>query len=304
MREITTKITALLMISMALLAPLFLLAPADAEPTTAFEGTVTDYVTDEPLEGASVMILGGVTGKIATTDESGNYRVELEKGGDYSFVVTRDGYHDAYKEEMIMLGQTKVVDFILLPFKTFVSGRVTDIDSGEGIQEAYVEFRNEDLRTNGVTDEEGNYEIGIEEGTYEIMVRAQDYGIYREDGILIEQGENNRVDVEMEEFSQGMYGTVTDEDGTPLEGAQVLLNGNGGTSKCATGEDGGYRICVRPGSYKVTVNYKDHPSTKGNVDIPRDEMVEKDWTIYENAPKSVIMRILEWIWNLIGMGTI
>lgn len=302
MRDRTKKGTALLVIMMALAVPFFLITPADAVDPTRFEGIVTDYITDEPIEGANVMLLDGRIGEEVTTDENGYYSFDIDKGGEYSLIASMEDYYDEFKEEYIVIGETKEIDFILIPYKTFVTGRVTDDTTGEGIADAYVEFHSPEITAHGFTDEDGHYDIGIEGGTYELYIKANDYDSFREEDVKIKDGQENKKDIELEKFEQGMHGYVMLEDGTPVEGAQLVINGAaGGTTRyCWTNEDGYYETYLQIGRYKINVNKPGNPSTSGRVEIEYQEMLEKDWTMYESSPKNFIMRFIMAILDLIG----
>lgn len=81
-------------------------------------GTVTDGDTDEPLVGATIVIVG--TYKGAFSDDRGQFRIPDVKAGDYSIKVTYVGYADKiFNGTTIEAGKTKQLEVTLQPsYKT------------------------------------------------------------------------------------------------------------------------------------------------------------------------------------------
>ncbi|MFW3145401.1 MAG: carboxypeptidase regulatory-like domain-containing protein [Thermoplasmatota archaeon] len=282
------------------IVPLIALTPVGAEPTTAFYGYVTDYSTGDPIENCGIMVLYHSIGRIVYTNEEGYYRYVVDKGGEYSFVAKMEGYYDEYKEEFIVLGEEKQVDFLMIPYKSSVSGYVTDSETGEPIADAFVEFRNENIWSNSHTDEDGYYTIGIEPGTFEVFIDAQDYRTFEEGGYVIYEGDQNEHDFELEKFTQGVFGYVSDKDGNPIEGANLKFQGPGSAAWCSTDENGYYEINLLQGKYKVSVFASGYANTKGNTDVEFNEMTEENWVLYEQTSMSFIMRFVKLIMDLLG----
>ena len=84
------------------------------EPAATIAGTVTDSGTDDPIEGAEVVVEG--TGLSATTDENGDYEIDdVPVGGPYTVTASADDYEDASDDVTVNAGTTTTVDFALEP---------------------------------------------------------------------------------------------------------------------------------------------------------------------------------------------
>lgn len=282
------------------LVPVLSLSSADPDDRPVFFGYVTDYETGDTIEDCGIMIMHHSIGRIVYTNEEGYYEYSVDKGGDYSFVAKKEGYHDEFKDEFIMMGEEKQVDFLMIPYKSQVTGYVTDIETGEPIIEAFIEYRNDNTWSHNRTDEDGYYCIGIEPGTFEVFIDAQDYKVFNEQGYVIQEGDQNSHDFELESFKQGVCGYVRDDQGNPVSEASVSLSDAGSGGWCNTDENGYYEIMLGPGSYRVKVTKSGYSVTKGSTEVCVDQMTEEDWVLYEQASKSIIMRLVKLIMDLLG----
>ncbi|WP_026914103.1 TonB-dependent receptor [Christiangramia portivictoriae] len=80
--------------------------------TGSISGTVTDAATGEPLLGTNIVVRGTNTG--ATTNENGNYKLDLEPD-DYTIEVFFMGYETLTRDISIAEGQNMTMDFSLNP---------------------------------------------------------------------------------------------------------------------------------------------------------------------------------------------
>ncbi len=96
---------------------ILLLAVVVAEPVQAQQGTVAGQVTDksnqQPVPGASVLIVG--TSLQGRTSREGRYTVTNLPPGRYNVQVRLIGYATATQPVTVASGQTATVDFILTP---------------------------------------------------------------------------------------------------------------------------------------------------------------------------------------------
>ncbi|MDN5865570.1 MAG: carboxypeptidase-like regulatory domain-containing protein, partial [Gammaproteobacteria bacterium] len=102
-----------------------------AGPTGTLEGTVTDVITGDPIEGATVTLTPG--GFVATSDENGHYSITTAPA-DYSATATAFGYQPQSASVTITEGTTTTQDFALTPAATArLGGHVTDSGHGYGL---------------------------------------------------------------------------------------------------------------------------------------------------------------------------
>jgi len=96
-------------------AALLLLAAVVAEPLQAQQGTVAGQVTDksnqQPVAGASVLIIG--TSLQARTSREGRYTITKVPAGRYNMQVRLIGYATATQPLTVAGGETATVDFAL-----------------------------------------------------------------------------------------------------------------------------------------------------------------------------------------------
>ncbi len=78
------------------------------------------------------------------------------------------------------------------------------------------------------TTSKGYYQIYIDPGKYRIETHHESYNPYVSGEIEIFEGENNTFDIILEPLQSGIYGVVTNQDGSPVEDAYVYLTPIGG----------------------------------------------------------------------------
>ena len=153
------------------------------------EGTVTDEVSGEGLEGVLVMVFdsGGSQVAMAGTDQDGSYVVDegLDPGTYFLLTENYEGYFDEVFDDQICPGvcdpttgtpvvvgpgeAVSAIDFALAKGGS-IAGTVTDVATGLGIKNVVVEFydSNGAFVAEGFTDADGNYltQTAVLPGTY------------------------------------------------------------------------------------------------------------------------------------------
>jgi len=142
---------------------------------SATDGWLQGYVKDQnsnPVKSAVV----NVSGELRTTDTTGRYSIILEEG-DYSVLVTKNGYLNASGEYTVVAGQATWANFTLHAMVGDLRGRVTDAETGEAIYGATVVLYNGSATlASHATNEEGEYEFtGIRIGLVNVTVQKFRY---------------------------------------------------------------------------------------------------------------------------------
>ncbi len=156
-----------------------------------------------------------------------------------------------------------------------VQGTVTGPD---GPLEATLRIAETDVETTSDPDT-GAYELAHQPGTYTLEVRA--YGYAQQDTeVTIEVGTTTTVDLDLEAVDDGsIQGTITDEGGTPLEGAEVTLQGSG-LDPAVTDADGDYAFPnVAEGTYDYLADADGYAPQDGNVEVVAGETTTLDVTL-------------------------
>ncbi|MEO8512035.1 MAG: TonB-dependent receptor [Ignavibacteria bacterium] len=111
-------------------------------------GTVTDSTADSPITGAKAEILSH--GLVTTTDDNGNFEMEIKGKGTYEIAVTKLGYKDC--TQTIIIDSTS--NLMKLNFRMITSDHVTDtikvqalyFRKTDKISTSFVNVENEEIR--------------------------------------------------------------------------------------------------------------------------------------------------------------
>lgn len=142
-------------------------------------GIVTDAVTTNPIEGATVTVfLDGLrTITSVDTDASGNYSISGLAPGNYTVVAEAPGYQIASTPAVVVANLTTIVNFALISNPGTITGVVTDLCTGFGIPGVLITvFDGSSVVTFGITDQNGQYFINdLAPGSYTLIVTKQNY---------------------------------------------------------------------------------------------------------------------------------
>ena len=220
-----------------------------AVPVTveAQTGSVSGVVTDAsgaPLMGVLVRATDGGTGgfgfgKVDFTGMDGTYLIDDLAPGTYEVRAQRFGFERSTANADVVAGSDTVVDFTLLePTFGSVAGVVTDATTGNPIEGAFVRLRNAGgggwfgggFGAFAVTGADGAYDFdNVRTGDREVRTTANGY-VAQTIPVTVMDGMDSTVDVALDALAFGsISGVVTDADsGAAIEGAFVILRGNGG----------------------------------------------------------------------------
>ncbi|MDP8285141.1 MAG: carboxypeptidase regulatory-like domain-containing protein, partial [Candidatus Electryonea clarkiae] len=229
----------------------------DPVPDASLEGTVSDGETGDLVEDAIVRA-GAVRD---TTDANGNYFIDDVLSGERTVIVTHTDYSRHVEEIEIEAGEN-TLDMELFPLST-VSGTVTDIDTGDPVEDAEIRFGNDET----TTDENGDWEVPPQEqGERLVVISADHYYIFSEQ-VEVEPGENV-FEFELIPLAT-ITGTITDsETEAAVEDAEIVFGDFVYTA--VSDENGDYSIeDVEAGEYPVTI------TTDGYFEFTDDIEVEE-----------------------------
>jgi gliding motility-associated-like protein len=226
----------------------------ETEPTYTITITVVDENGD-PIEGATVTI-NGVT---YTTDENGQVTVTLPDGT-YNYTVVADGYHnnggtitvdgEDVDETITMITETHTITITVLD------------ENGDPIEGAIVTIDGEEY----VTDENGQVTIELPDGEYDYTVTANGYEDFT--GTITVDGENVDETITMITETHTITITVVDENGDPIEGAIVTIDGEDYT----TDENGQVTVTLPDGTYNYTVVAEGYHNNGGTITVDGEDV--------------------------------
>ena len=165
------------------------------EPTGTISGTVTDSITGNPIEGATVT--DGT--RSDTTDASGNYTIENVPVDTFTITVSISDYLPLSVDGVVVTANdTSLVDFQLVKVPTgTISGTVTDAATGNPVQGAIVS-NGTDADT---TDAGGNYIMeGLLLDIYTISASASGYMPLSMDGVVVTENDTSTADFQLTPF--------------------------------------------------------------------------------------------------------
>jgi hypothetical protein len=233
-----------------------------------------------PVEGATVEVhVIGSNGynKVSqlTTDSSGNYEVMVAPSQIWDMEVRKEGYlseqiFDYGKGPNITSDFHKDILLVKMPAKTCrVEGYVKDT-SGSAIDGATVSIMWGDNQSHTVflpdvtTDSTGHYSFAAMPGDYTLWFNAKGYmGVYEcrfslYSGVKI-------VNETLEPYDNGnigakshIVGIISDEDGNPLSGVNIVVNKSSIPVTSAVSDSAGhYSVNVTSGVYNITYSFMD-----------------------------------------------
>jgi outer membrane receptor for ferrienterochelin and colicin len=124
---------------------------------------------------------------------------------------------------LILLTLTLSVFSQLSPGKGAISGKITDLKSGEELTGAVVTIVNTPL--GAAADVEGNYQIkNINPGTYNLICKSLGYEPKKIEGVIVKAGEITQVAISMEEPKSNLLSGVTVEAERKKEGEKSVQN--------------------------------------------------------------------------------
>ncbi|MED4278752.1 carboxypeptidase regulatory-like domain-containing protein, partial [Priestia megaterium] len=239
------------------------------------EGTLTNAQTGEPLTNAFVRVLDNnrVIIQEIQTDTSGNYRVEGLAPGEYLLIAISVNFQRESIGFIVTSGGTNTVNVALHPNPGFISGRVTDEQTTSSLDGATVQvFPAQSLVpiASAVTDQNGTYQIpGLAPGEYIVVANARNYARAAV-GAIVVVDQTTVADLQLSLNPATISGTVTDEQGNPIENATVRVVDQNETvlGTALTDQNGNYVISnLPPGSHTIIVTAPTFSSQVSGVSL-------------------------------------
>jgi protocatechuate 3,4-dioxygenase beta subunit len=265
-------------------------------------GSISGQVIDgegNPVEGAVLWAIDGNWNDFGEvfTDTDGQYTISGLPDGDYRVYVQAEGYALQYYSAASNYDDASLVT-VAAPYVTGgidfaltlgggISGRVTDTE-GNPIADAWVHARTYGVfdggnAYSGFTDSDGFYTIsGMLSGDYSVFAVAAGYALELYDGAGNIVDDATAITVFAPAITEGIdfaltragsiSGRVVDEEGNPIEGANVSAQGNRGRGNGSTTDAEGYYTIIGlvSGDYVVRVE------AEGKVPLYFDNVVDYD----------------------------
>ncbi|ERH01503.1 MAG: hypothetical protein J07HN6_01055, partial [Halonotius sp. J07HN6] len=263
---------------------------ADASPPINESVSGVTVEVDHASAAADNIIESPALSSTVTTGAGGTYSIEVPTG-DVTLIVDSDGYkRNATSVNNIDSGGA-TQDITLTEQIGKIEGSVTNED-GEDIKGATVSIEPQQGRFPGLTrsdlsnktDSSGNYTIpevpetatGVERTVSVVAPTFQS----EQKSTAVDGTET--LDFTLDHTTGSLTGTVTNAQGTPLNGVTVTIAGKTTT----TDTDGSYAIDDLPfGSHNMTVGHSDYKDvTRTGVRIEEDTETQEDFSLNRDTP--------------------
>ena len=247
-------------------------------------GTIVDAATASPISGATIDVLQGfILIASLTSQDDGTYSIGGLPPATYTIRVSHESYQTAVQGAMIYQNVQTTSNFALHANPGTIEGTVSDIDTGQPIPGAYVNFvQGITLLGTAVSDDNGGYSMSsLAPGDYVVQALAEGYGT-KTLGATVTAGGTAQVSFALSKATGTIIGTVRDaQTANPIGGAIIGLFQNSQVMTFSlTAPDGTYTLTdVAPGTYLVRVRAAGYQSSFEGAIVPADQTVEVDFSI-------------------------
>ncbi|GEM_PF-5193980 len=246
-------------------------------------GTIEGYVTDSyfgiTIRNATIL----VAGRIAYTDSSGYYAVNISDG-QHTFMANKTGYEAHVSVVTVVRGNTTSHNVTLTLLTGFISGYVHDNSTGQLLSNATVSIAGSSYTTNS----SGFYNLSAPKGTNNIVAVKDGYNSYAAN-ITIVSGTVLQHNISLSSFfspSQNgtVIGFVTDNaTNMSITGATISINGINTT----TNGSGFYAINATPGNHYLVAIKESYDPYFTQVAVQPGQTTKKNITLVSKAAKGI-----------------
>lgn len=195
---------------------------AVGEGVGSLEGTVTNH-KGEPLH-AEVSVLEQ-SRSVNTDGADGSYMIQYA-AGEYVVEAEAYGYHPIKELVVFEKNATVTQDFSLEPISEYtLHGNLTDEQTGEAIEGATIQLKQDANIVPVKTDEEGEFDLTAYEGEYTLKIAAKDY-YGKETEIVIDES-TAELNLTLQPFYSFKEDELAYDDGTGEGGSRFHEAGSG-----------------------------------------------------------------------------
>ena len=267
------------------------------------EGTLTDWYTNAPLSGASVLFAynedGGDMVTIETsTDQSGYFMTEVPGEQGYDLFLYTEGYwveHDAF---FLSSGESQVLSIGIAPIELAARlyGTVKDFESGDLISYAQVQLNCDSGSDWDHTGELGTYRVfsyypgDCDNGVLVVSASGYETSVQSVGSLDLEAGSSMDLDITLaagNDPDPGMLsGTVTSNiDGSVIADAEIQAYNIFSTQLFSTNTsfDGSYQLFLPQSEYYISVNAENHQEFFDTLSVASGQSYIKDYNLEQVA---------------------
>ncbi len=258
----------------------------------AISGTVTDIMTTDPISGATVEALQGVSVIATTTTASdGKYTMSGLIPGSYTVQASILHYQTASVSSVAVISDTTATQSLSLqPNSGTLSGTVTDSLSGSTLAGVTISISKGGVPvTTTTTGANGTYSVtALPPGTnYSVQADLLHYGTQNIDPVTINSDHNTSQNFPLVQNSGTITGTVRDsESGTGITGVTIVaLQGSTVIETTTSIESGGYTFSSSfiPGDYTVQASRLHYQNASATTTVTPDTPSTVDLNLVANT---------------------
>lgn len=217
--------------------------------------TVTFIVTDET--GALVPYATiQMDSRSVTTNVLGQASISV-KSGDYPYTITKTGYDD-YKGN-VSVTNSDVTVRPEMELKAYQITLIVKDTLNAPIPTAIININNGSY----ITDEKGEVTIPLVNGTYDVEIQKTGFDTLK--GSFTVDNKDADVTFEMTFFLYDVYFRVMEGEGTPSDGATIVVEKERIT--LTTGQDGLASTKLRSANYTYTISKKGYDDASGSFNV-------------------------------------
>lgn len=242
-------------------------------------GTVRDSVTHVAIAGVSVQI----SSYSAITGPAGTYSITMPSGN-YTAVISKSGYVTQNQPVTVYPEETRPLDIDLVQEyaqEGVIQGRVTDVNTGNGISGAQVQAGSYLATTNY----QGYYSMNVANGSYNVTATASGYNSQTKQ-VTVTTGTIKTVDFALSPtqvnpgVGQGYVRNASNNQ--PIAGVKIWINetqAGGALGYVTTSSNGYYYFPAPPGTYYLTTEKEGYSSQTKTIVITSGGTTNLDFAL-------------------------
>ncbi len=267
-------------------------------------GTLANAETNEPIPNATVNVLNldTETGDATTSNQTGGYELALDPGT-YGIDISADDHGNTWKIGVeVTSNNTTTLDFDLAPVHALTVNVTTE--DGAPIESANVEAFDDGLNhyDTNQTNATGTSLLNVPTSTYTVTADADGYAPRHERSVDVDANTSPTVSISLAKPAF-INGTVTDDQGDPVQGAMVLADDGERFAFDQTNATGHYGLEMAEGTYRVLAFHDPDPSDPSSTqsfaradqdfDLSTGENATADLELSSPSVEDSTIRILE-----------
>jgi len=232
---------------------------------------VYDNKTNDPVE-ADIFIEGDIN-RNSKSSSKGIFSVDELPPGEYTLMVTAEGYLKEIQETEIKRGRTNKIDVSLIPVESSFSGTVIDSQTNEPLS-AHIAIIPRIFLTFDTDSTTGTFYTEIDKGSYEVTVSKEGYKALWDSITILPQKTTKRLYKLTKLDKSGRFnGWIFDFDTEkPLSAVIRLDDRTFILNDTLTGE---FASMLEVREYLLSIHKNEYSPIEDTIDVKQDSTIDK-----------------------------